>query len=59
MATNCIEELNFAKKLSECRSRAAALEEENMRTASLLKQLPKDIKALRAQETSTYNIIVH
>ena len=55
LATNCIEALglNLAEKLSECRSRATTLEEEIVRLASLINQLPKDIKVLHTQKTST------
>ena len=42
----------FAKKLNESKSHAATLEKENMRMASLIRQLWKDKKALHTRGTS-------
>ena len=49
LATKCIK-ANIAKNLSECRSHAATLEEENTSMVSLIKRLPKDIKALELEK---------
>ena len=56
LATNCIKKYSLPKltKIRHYRSRAAALEKENMRMASQIKQLRKDKKALHTQEMSMY-----
>ena len=55
LATTCIKVdcLPLADEPSDCKSHAAALEMKNMWMASLIKQLPKDIKALHTREMST------
>ena len=47
----------FAKKLSESKSQVVTLEKENMRMASLIKQLPKDKKALHTRGMSKTSIL--